>query len=161
MVEVSSAAMKSWLEYSQDTEFPLENIPFSVFFNPKQKQVHCCTRIGDNVIDLAVLEHERVLANGSIFSKLDKHIFCEENLNMFAGMGPEIRAEARQTLQAFFCDTNKTEILALSVIALGLVVIMYMSLLCNPCCCRKKQIAKAVSGNVRCLGNKPKLRVVV
>jgi len=105
MVEQNSA-MKSWIEYDETTTFPLENIPFGAFFNPTSKKVSCCTRIGDKVIDLAVFEHERMFT-GPIFSKMSSHIFCNENLNVFAGLGAETRKEARDTLQAFFTAGNE------------------------------------------------------
>ena len=89
--------MKSWLQYDSATHFPLENIPFGAFLNPKEEKVHCCTRIGDHVIDLSILEHERFF-EGPIFSKMDHHVFCEENLNKFMALGKNARIEARQSI---------------------------------------------------------------
>ena len=77
--------------------FPLENIPFGVFFNKKANQAHCCTRIGSKIIDLSVIEHERLLS-GPLFSTLDHHVFCEPTLNKFIKLGPAYRKEARETL---------------------------------------------------------------
>ena len=42
------AAMKSWVEYSDDSHFPIQNIPFGVFKRADGPQV-CGTRIGDFV----------------------------------------------------------------------------------------------------------------
>lgn len=70
--------------------FPLENIPFGVFFNKQVNQAHCCTRIGSKIIDLAVIEHERLLS-GPLFSTLDHHVFCESTLNKFIELGPSYR----------------------------------------------------------------------
>lgn len=99
---VESGAMKSWIDYDSNNQFPLENIPFGVFRNSESKEIHCCTRIGDHIIDLAVLEHSRKCFTGPLFSKMEKHVFCEPNLNAFAAMGPEVRKEARESIQAFF-----------------------------------------------------------
>jgi len=68
MVEQASA-LKSCIEYTEDNHFPMENIPFGAFHNDKVNAVHCCTRIGDFVIDLAVLE-EAKLFDGALFSAL-------------------------------------------------------------------------------------------
>jgi fumarylacetoacetase len=82
------AKLQSFIEYSEDNHFPLENIPFGVF--KCSNGVHCCTRIGDYVIDLA-----------AIFSKFEGQLFkghnffAEPNLNSFAAMGKEARIEAR------------------------------------------------------------------
>ena len=52
MVE-STTALKSSIGYDCNNHYPLENIPFGAFHNPKLNKDHCCTRIGDKVIDLA------------------------------------------------------------------------------------------------------------
>lgn len=49
------SALKSFIKYSSEHHFPLENIPFGTFKN-NRNSISCCTRIGDNIIDLAVLE---------------------------------------------------------------------------------------------------------
>jgi fumarylacetoacetase len=89
--------MKSWIKYEEGSHFPLENIPFGAFTNPTLNKVHCCTRIGDQVIDLSILEHER-LFSGPLFSVLSHHVFCESNLNKFMELGKDYRIEARSTL---------------------------------------------------------------
>jgi fumarylacetoacetase len=46
--------MKSFVEYSSDSDFSIHNIPFGVaVFN--KEYIGCCTRIGDQIIDLATL----------------------------------------------------------------------------------------------------------
>lgn len=103
MVE-ASGPLRSWIEYSSENEFPLENIPFGAFFNPRLEQVHCCTRIGDFVIDLSILEHERLLSEGPVMENVDHHVMCEETLNKFMELGKEARLEVRAALQAIFAE---------------------------------------------------------
>ena len=77
------------------THFPVENIPFGCFHAPEGK-VHCCTRVGDYILDLAHLfEHFK----GPKFSTLKENVFAQENLNKFAALGKDFRLEARQTIQ--------------------------------------------------------------
>ena len=46
--------MKSFVDYSSNSDFSIHNIPFGVaVFN--KEYIGCCTRIGDQVIDLATL----------------------------------------------------------------------------------------------------------
>jgi fumarylacetoacetase len=97
----TSPALKSWIGYDEHTHFPLENIPFGVFTNPKSGHVRCCTRIGDFVIDLSELEHDRVF-DGPLFSSLSEHVFCESTLNKFAALGKAYRLEIRASLQKIF-----------------------------------------------------------
>ena len=49
---MQALAMKSFIEYDGESHFPLENIPFGCYKSASGKN-HCCTRIGDKIIDLA------------------------------------------------------------------------------------------------------------
>jgi fumarylacetoacetase len=107
MVE-STQALQSNVPYAPDHHFPLENIPFGVFQNPSDnKPLHCCTRIGDLVIDLAVLFAHGVF-NGPHFSQLKSNPFNHSSLNEFIALGKEIWHEARTTIQALFTKGNGT-----------------------------------------------------
>ncbi len=101
MVEstTKSAPLKSWIAYDADNHFPLENIPFGVCVNPNTGKTTCCTRIGDFIIDLAILEHERLFEEGPIFKVMGHHVFCENTLNKFMETGKDARIEVRQSLQ--------------------------------------------------------------
>jgi len=72
---MESSAMQSWIGYSAETQFPLENMPFGIFVNPKTKKAVGCTRIGDTIVDLNEMEHER-LFDGPLFSVTKDHYFC-------------------------------------------------------------------------------------
>ena len=104
-------ANQSWIEYDQNTHFPIQNIPFGCFHVDATTK-HCCTRIGDNIIDLALIfSHFK----GPHFSALKENIFDSENLNKFAALGKAIRLEARETIQAIF--TSGKEALGADLIA--------------------------------------------
>ena len=103
MVE-AQGALRSWIDYSADNHFPLENIPFGAFLNPRTNEVHCCTRIGDSVIDLSILEHHRLLHEGEVMMNCDHHVFCEPNLNKFMALGKAARLEVRAAIQAIFAE---------------------------------------------------------
>lgn len=112
MVEAQqSAAMRSWISYDANCEFPLENIPFGAFYNPRLEKVHCCTRIGDQVIDLSVLEHDRLLSEGPVMENVDHHVMCEPTLNKFMELGKAAKLEVRAALQSLFAEgsTKLTE----------------------------------------------------
>jgi len=99
--------MRSWVEYDADSEFPIQNIPFGAFLNPRTNEVHCCTRIGDKVIDLSILEHERLLSEGPIMENLDHHVFCEPTLNKFMELGKDARIEVRKAIQGLFAEGSE------------------------------------------------------
>jgi fumarylacetoacetase len=63
------------LEIPEDSEFPLENIPFGVFSPINSVDMaRPGTRIGDWVVDLREMENKG-LFNGELLSKLDKKVF--------------------------------------------------------------------------------------
>lgn len=51
-------ASKCWITYSAETEFPIENLPYGVFHLATETpcKARCATRLGEFVVDLAVLE---------------------------------------------------------------------------------------------------------
>jgi fumarylacetoacetase len=95
MVE-SSIALKSNIDYSAEHPFPLENIPFGVFENVKGER-HVCTRIGDFVIDLAVLKYHGALG-GPLFSKLASNCFDQPSINEFMSLGKDYWHETRVSI---------------------------------------------------------------
>ena len=96
MVEAETSALKSNIEYSPDNHFPLENIPFGVFENSLGEK-NVCTRIGDSVIDLAVLFAHGAI-NGPHFQKATKNVFDQAYINEFMSLGKEAWHEARATI---------------------------------------------------------------
>ena len=99
---MQALAMKSFIEYDGESHFPLENIPFGCYKSASGKN-HCCTRIGDKIIDLADIFS---YFDGPLFKTLTENIFDKENLNDFAALGVGFRVEARETIQKLFSETN-------------------------------------------------------
>lgn len=98
---MEGSALKSFVDYSSDNHFPLENIPFGVFVNPETNEPHCCTRIGDHVVDLAVL-HD--LGHFSGDQLKGTNVFNSKHLNDFMALGKSAWSEARHTIQNLFAE---------------------------------------------------------
>ena len=94
-----AAITGSWINYDANNHFPLENIPFGCYKSADGGKVHCCTRIGDSIIDLAHIFH---LFKGKHFSTLTENIFDSDSLNKFMATGKDFRIEARETIQGLF-----------------------------------------------------------
>lgn len=85
--------MKSFLQISPDSEFSMYNFPFGVFKLPEEpeKASRCATRLGNFVIDLAVLTSLNFLT-----------LECEENpfknpaLNNFISLGKKSWTSIRE-----------------------------------------------------------------
>ena len=87
--------MKSFVEYAADSDFSIHNIPFGVaVFN--KEFIACCTRIGDQVIDLATLYD---LAYFEDIKGLEDNIFEAYTLNEFIELGKPVTNAVRKKIQ--------------------------------------------------------------
>jgi fumarylacetoacetase len=96
--------MKSWLEVAENSDFPIQNIPFGIIQKGNADPV-AATRIGDYVINLAVL------AENAIFQSLelnDISVFFESNLNAFISLGKDETSKVRKFLIELFEASNAT-----------------------------------------------------
>src|SRR3954447_7459110 len=50
-IAVSDAALKSWVDTAEGSDFPIENLPLGIF-SVGQRRPHACVAIGDYVLDL-------------------------------------------------------------------------------------------------------------
>ena len=51
MIPANNPNLKSWVEVPQNSDFPIQNIPFGVF-KTESLSARVGTRIGDSVVDL-------------------------------------------------------------------------------------------------------------
>ncbi|KAL1805896.1 hypothetical protein ACET3Z_028964 [Daucus carota] len=89
-------ALKSFLEISPDSHFPMENLPYGVFKPDECSAPRPGVAIGDYVLDLQVIASAG-LFNGPILANSD--CFHQPNLNKFLEMGRPAWKEARATIQ--------------------------------------------------------------
>lgn len=88
--------MKSFIDYPQDHEFPLENLPLGVC-KVINFQPFACTRIGDYIVNLKQLEHNEIL----ILNNLKKY-FAKPTLGVLMEEGPANRRLLREKLLELF-----------------------------------------------------------
>lgn len=87
--------MKSFVEYSPNSDFSIYNIPFGVtVFN--KEYIGCCTRIGDQIIDLATLYD---LGYFEDIEGLDDNVFEAYTLNEFIELGKPVTNAVRIRIQ--------------------------------------------------------------
>lgn len=90
--------MKSFVEYNSDSDFSIHNIPFGVaVFN--KEFIACCTRIGDQVVDLALLYD---LSYFEEIQGLDENVFEAYTLNEFIELGKPVTNAVRLRIQELF-----------------------------------------------------------
>ncbi len=92
--------MKSFVEYSPSSDFSIHNIPFGVtVFN--KEYIGCCTRIGDQVIDLATLYD---LGYFEDIEGLDDNVFEAYTLNEFIELGKPVTNAVRTRIQELLLE---------------------------------------------------------
>jgi fumarylacetoacetase len=92
---------KSWLPVPEGSDFPLWNLPFGIYKSHFSGPV-AATRIGDTIIDLAIL------AEAGFFSFLGEHakVFKRETLNDFIALGRPAWTQVRERLLELFAEGN-------------------------------------------------------
>ena len=87
--------LRSFIEVAPESHFPIQNLPFGVF-RPSSGSARVGVAIGDQVLDLSVLEERGLLR----FPELqDRRVFSEGALNAFMSLGRPAWQKTRSTLQ--------------------------------------------------------------
>jgi fumarylacetoacetase len=87
--------LKSFIEVSPDSHFPIQNLPFGIF-KPAQGEPRVGVAIGEFVLDLSVLE-ELGHFQGPEFQ--GRRVFSESALNTFFALGRPAWRKAREVIQ--------------------------------------------------------------
>lgn len=88
--------MRSFIEVSPHSHFPIQNLPYGVFCPRKDGIPRIGVAIGDYVLDLSVLEEEGYFADTVIAGK---EVFNQPTLNSFMALGRLAWKEARCRIQ--------------------------------------------------------------
>ena len=105
MIKANNPEIKSWIEIPQDSDFPIQNIPFGIATQKNAKEGRVVTRIGDTVIDISQLGELGYLNELGI----DISVFYEDKLNAFIELGKETTRTVRDRISDLFKAGN-TEI---------------------------------------------------
>src|SRR6516165_7665555 len=87
--------LRSFIEVSPDSHFPLENLPFGVF-EPKRGKTRVGVAVGDLIIDLSALEE---LGHFRWPEFHNQRVFSEDSLNSFLALGRPAWRKTREILQ--------------------------------------------------------------
>ncbi len=98
-------SLKSFIDVSTDSHFPIQNLPFGIF-QPKGGKPRAAVAIGDLIVDLSVLEE---LGHFRSAEFQGRKPFSEDSLNAFLALGRPAWRKARAVLQRLL--SSKTPIL--------------------------------------------------
>jgi fumarylacetoacetase len=102
-INANNPDLKTWLDVAQNSDFPIQNIPFGVFLT-RDDIVTIGTRIGDTAIDLAAL-HQLGYFEGI---DLTDDIFLQDSLNDFIADGRKTWRMVRHRISEIFNADNPT-----------------------------------------------------
>ncbi len=103
MNNANNPLLKSWIDVKNNSDFPIQNIPFGIF-SPKGKSPRPATIIGETVIDLSVLAEE-----GFFDDIIDEEYdaFFASSLNDLISLGKEFTAKLRNKISELFSYDNE------------------------------------------------------
>jgi fumarylacetoacetase len=87
--------LKSFIEVSPNSHFPLENLPFGIF-QPKRDKPRVGVAIGDLILDLSALEELGHLRSSEF---QNQNVFSDDSLNSFLALGGLAWRKTREILQ--------------------------------------------------------------
>lgn len=94
---VNNPFIKSWITYSPDTDFPIQNIPFGIV-KSKDGSHHAASIIGDQVIDIAALHELGFLDH----IRLPGEVLRKPHLNDLISLGKVVTNSLRERLSDIF-----------------------------------------------------------
>lgn len=100
-LRANDPSRKTWLDLPDNTDFPLQNIPFGVFLT-RDDIITIGTRIGDYAIDLGALHQLGYFKN----IPLTDDIFLQDSLNDFIADGRKTWRAVRNRVADLFDATN-------------------------------------------------------
>lgn len=97
--------LRSFIEIPSNHEFPIQNLPYGVFSTPDRPEPRAGVRIGDLVLDLAVIERMGLLRKTALG---DAHVFQSGSLNAFMARGRDIWRSVRARISDLLSHDNTT-----------------------------------------------------
>ncbi|MBI5908902.1 MAG: fumarylacetoacetase [Betaproteobacteria bacterium] len=101
---MTDARLKSWVQSAHQPacEFALQNLPYGIFSDPRNRQPRVGVAIGDVILDLSVLESAGLLAPDGAASP----VFAAPDLNAFIALGRPAWRSARARITELLSADN-------------------------------------------------------
>ena len=93
--------LRSFIAVEAASDFPIQNLPYGVFSTAKDPAPRVGVAIGDQILDLAVLEREGLVAAGDA-----KGVFAQGAINPFMALGPEVWSRTRARISELLRHDN-------------------------------------------------------
>ena len=93
--------LKSFIAVDPSSDFPIQNLPYSVFSTAQSPALRVGVAIGDHVLDLALLESEGLIRTGA-----ERCVFAKPSLNAFMALGPKVWSQTRARISELLRDDH-------------------------------------------------------
>jgi fumarylacetoacetase len=100
-VNPSDPKLKSFIPVARDSHFPIQNLPYGVFTTPANYSPRIGVAIGDQVLDLSVLEQA-----GLLEIVPGERLFNRSTLNPFIERGPDTWRRTRAAVSDLLYEKN-------------------------------------------------------
>jgi fumarylacetoacetase len=101
MIEANNPKHKSWVEVSQTSDFPIQNLPFGVAGKPGEKP-WIAVRIGDHALNLQATAQNGLLNDLGI----GKDVFDAQRLNPLLALGKKPSRQLRNRISELLREEN-------------------------------------------------------
>ena len=100
--KANNPALKSWVEVPQNSDFPIQNLPYGIF-STKDKSPRAGVAIGDYILDLTEIQ------SAQLFKELNlpERIFDRPVLNDFMELGKEVTVPVRERISELLQHDNQ------------------------------------------------------
>lgn len=92
----------SWVEVPAGNDFPIQNLPFGIFRTKSNPTPRVCTAIGENVVDLAVMNYMDLLDD----LEIDNEVLSNRYLNDLMALGKNKTKALRERIAELLDERN-------------------------------------------------------
>jgi len=103
MTSTTDPRLTSFVEISPDSHFPIQNMPYGIFRTKANSNPRVGVAIGDNVLDLAVLEDRAFFKELNL---LEKNLFNQKYINSFMAAGKGVWLSVRERISRLLQADN-------------------------------------------------------
>lgn len=101
-IAANDPSLRSWIEVGQDSDFPIQNLPFGIF-SAGQSAPRCGVRIGEHIVDLRILAEHGMLDIPGI----SKEAYGRDSLNDLMLGGKQAIRRLRDRISELLRDGNE------------------------------------------------------
>jgi len=95
--------MKSFIEIKSNSDFPIQNLPYGIFYTSENHSKRAGTAIGEYILDLDAAEKNGLFEKKTFTGK---DIFNTGSLNKFMSLGKNVWSEVRKAITELLDENN-------------------------------------------------------